>query len=581
MDAAAQSDARRFAFPRELVRAIDRVGRRDATQHPRCVFRIVSRTAIAACGVVPRASGVESAPLGTSSVTTRAHPRGKHPRRADTVARIARRAMPCDPVRACVIDARSTRARRRVKSRMSCERPSSAKFKNFLNCQSPHTMTRGSEPLAAALETLGALASASDGRVGARSTRGRRERVARDALRDVSNDDDEALAMKMMMRSKSAPSADAEATPDVGRDRAVRERRGRARAAAVVTPKTVSPPNASKSTKRKFFKRDVVDDDDDGDDVDKGASMRADVPSVMMPVMCTPVSRAESETVRAMAEAKRLDAAFAKAAAPSASRPRLTDDDHAMGDSVAAAFAATISPMPKVRAPRRWLAAEEKTFVCGIDGCAKRYGSAPSLCAHKRARHPGWKAQKSSENGGRWSHRRKAATTQQNDDADGDDADGNAEDGGDDGDDDAAVRMSRQRGASGIDDDARGTALGAYMEIVAADAHGRMGQANRAKRRLTRAARDVRVALAGSGMSSPERAAAASAARIYTAMEDALDAEQERTSAWLDTLDVVSHVVGRTKSLTADAEAPEETRRACAVARVARDMLRAIGVHNL
>jgi hypothetical protein len=342
----------------------------------------------------------------------------------------------------------------------------------------------------------------------------------------------------------------------------------------------VSPPNATtRSTKRMFFKRDV--DDADDDDVDKGASMRADVPSAMMPMMCTPASRAESEAVRAMAEAKRLDAAFAKAAERSASRPRLTDDDHAMGDSVAAAFAATMSPMPKVRAPRRWLAAEEKTFVCGIDGCAKRYGSAPSLCAHKRARHPGWKAQKSSENGGRWAHRRKAATVQQNDDADGDDADGNAEDGGDDGDDDAAVRMSRQRGASGIDDDARGTALGAYIEIVAADAHGRMGQANRAKRRLTRAARDVRVALAGSGMSSPERAAAASAARIYAAMEEALDAEQERASAWLDTLDVVSHVVGRTKSLTADAEAPEETRRACAVARVARDMLRAVGAHNL
>lgn len=446
-------------------------------------------------------------------------------------------------------------------------------------------MTRGAEPRALALDTLDALASASDARVGARATRETRARVARNALRDVSNDaDDEALAMKT--HSKSAPSAvaehavgDADATPDVGRDRAVRERRGRARAAAMVTPKTVSPPNAPKSTKRKFFKRDV--DDNDDDDVDKGASMRADVPSVMMPMVCTPVSRAESEAVRAMAEAKRLDAAFAKAAAHSASRPRLTDDDYAMGDSVAAAFAATISPMPKVRAPRRWLAAEEKTFVCGIDGCAKRYGSAPSLCAHKRARHPGWKAQKSSENGGRWAHRRKTATAQQNDDADGDDADGNAEDGGDDGDDDAAVRMSRQRGASGIDDDARGTALGAYMEIVAADAHGRMGQANRAKRRLTRAARDVRVALAGSSMSPPERAAAASAARIYAAMEDALDAEQERASAWLDTLDVVSHVVGRTKSLTADAEAPEETRQACAVARVARDMLRAIGARNL
>ena len=30
-------------------------------------------------------------------------------------------------------------------------------------------------------------------------------------------------------------------------------------------------------------------------------------------------------------------------------------------------------------------------FVCGIGGCARSYGSASSLCAHKRAHHPGWK----------------------------------------------------------------------------------------------------------------------------------------------------------------------------------------------
>ena len=30
--------------------------------------------------------------------------------------------------------------------------------------------------------------------------------------------------------------------------------------------------------------------------------------------------------------------------------------------------------------------------MCGIDGCPRSYGSASSLCAHKRAHHPGWKA---------------------------------------------------------------------------------------------------------------------------------------------------------------------------------------------
>jgi hypothetical protein len=97
---------------------------------------------------------------------------------------------------------------------------------------------------------------------------------------------------------------------------------------------------------------------------------------------------------------------------------------------------------------------------------------------------------------------------------------------------------------------------------------------------LARAARDVRAALAAVETSAPERAAAASAARIFAAMEDALDAEQQRASAWIDTLDVVSHVVTSTQSFTPDANASEETRRACAVARVARDMLRAVAAHD-
>eukprot|EP00958_Prasinococcus_capsulatus_P004742 scaffold441_cov382-Prasinococcus_capsulatus_cf.AAC.2 len=53
-----------------------------------------------------------------------------------------------------------------------------------------------------------------------------------------------------------------------------------------------------------------------------------------------------------------------------------------------------IGKPPLKRRPRRWLSPEEKTFVCGIDGCRKAYGSASSLCAHKRTHHPGWKGRK-------------------------------------------------------------------------------------------------------------------------------------------------------------------------------------------
>lgn len=34
---------------------------------------------------------------------------------------------------------------------------------------------------------------------------------------------------------------------------------------------------------------------------------------------------------------------------------------------------------------------DQKRHVCGIDGCQKRYGSASSLCAHKRTHHPNWR----------------------------------------------------------------------------------------------------------------------------------------------------------------------------------------------
>ena len=42
----------------------------------------------------------------------------------------------------------------------------------------------------------------------------------------------------------------------------------------------------------------------------------------------------------------------------------------------------------KKRKARRWLSDEQKTFACGIGGCDRSYGSASSLCAHKRAHHP-------------------------------------------------------------------------------------------------------------------------------------------------------------------------------------------------
>lgn len=50
-----------------------------------------------------------------------------------------------------------------------------------------------------------------------------------------------------------------------------------------------------------------------------------------------------------------------------------------------------LHPPERKRKPRRRLRAGEKHYVCGIDGCSKAYGSASSLCSHRRIHHPGSK----------------------------------------------------------------------------------------------------------------------------------------------------------------------------------------------
>jgi hypothetical protein len=85
-----------------------------------------------------------------------------------------------------------------------------------------------------------------------------------------------------------------------------------------------------------------------------------------------------------------LAVAPAAAGAPLASPGPVERASDASAVGAEALFAA-LAPPPKKRKPRRWLSEDEKVFTCGIDGCARSYGSASSLCAHKRAHHPGWK----------------------------------------------------------------------------------------------------------------------------------------------------------------------------------------------
>ena len=270
----------------------------------------------------------------------------------------------------------------------------------------------------------------------------------------------------------------------------------------------------------------------------------------------------------------RLDALF-DAAADRETR----DSEAATRADDLTAFAAAMTPRARERAPRRALAVYEKTFVCGIGGCEKSYGSASSLCAHKRARHPGWREAATAT---------KATTIKKEDDEDVIDGAGDAGDAvDDDGNvfDDASMRLARKRGASGLNDANRASALGAYFEIVAADAHGRLSSANRTKRRLVRLSKDAGACANDPSEPAERRAAAAAAARVFAAVEESVDGEQERASAWLHTLDDASRAVSKTqtsssiidaRALDPDARshAPELV-RACVRHRIARVLRRA------
>ena len=175
------------------------------------------------------------------------------------------------------------------------------------------------------------------------------------------------------------------------------------------------------------------------------------------------------------------------------------------------------------------------------DGCDRSYGSASSLCAHKRAHHPGWKEDRKKQ------REVEAAAALARGDAPDVDAiakkeeDDAVEDGGEDGDDgeeggdaDVAGRAARKEGAAALDATARATISGAWIESLAADAHGGSGRCD-AVDKPQRRARRGRVGQATppsegepADPAAAAEAAAAAAARLLQQMEFALEAETEK-----------------------------------------------------
>jgi hypothetical protein len=171
--------------------------------------------------------------------------------------------------------------------------------------------------------------------------------------------------------------------------------------------------------------------------------------------------------------------------------------------------------------------------MCGINGCTKAYGSASSLCAHKRAHHPGWRT-------GVYDPPPKAAG-------------------------EAAVEGGRAAphtikppppsasmpGALAMGAGARGGPAGVWLSVLAADATGRLGALRRSRVRAQRACRDGQQSCAnaaaegahavGSAVTACVSVAAhAASAKLCRAMDEAIDAEINRLEDWVMQLDVIA-----------------------------------------
>ena len=269
--------------------------------------------------------------------------------------------------------------------------------------------------------------------------------------------------------------------------------------------------------------------------------------------------------------------------------PNGTPNEEAEKVSAAALFA-TLAPPPKKRKPRRWLSEDEKVFTCGIDGCARSYGSASSLCAHKRAHHPDWKERRAAQ---RRAEAEAAAARGEQAEAFENDDDNDDEN---DDEDDVAGRQARKEGSKALDASARLTPSGAWIESLAADAHARLGALRRSRQRVQRGVRDARAATSAltdaqaSAEPSADAVAAAAATRLLQNMETALEAEADQLSAWLEKLERVAELrqnagralfaaeedealLGEGFAAAAAAMGPLEAREAARTAREARAAL--------
>ena len=172
--------------------------------------------------------------------------------------------------------------------------------------------------------------------------------------------------------------------------------------------------------------------------------------------------------------------------------------------------------------------------MCGINGCTKAYGSASSLCAHKRAHHPGWRTgvhdppPKATGDAAAPESGRSAPHTTK-----------------------PPPPSASMPGALAMGAGARGGPAGVWLSVLAADATGRLGALRRSRVRAQRACRDGQQSCAtaaaegahavGSAVTACVSVAAhAASAKLCRAMDEAIDAEISRLEDWVMQLDVIA-----------------------------------------
>jgi hypothetical protein len=206
---------------------------------------------------------------------------------------------------------------------------------------------------------------------------------------------------------------------------------------------------------------------------------------------------------------------------------------------------ASLHPPARTKRPRRWLSSDQKTHRCNIDGCTKAYGSASSLCAHKRAHHPGWKERRHEAAVDPEERERKQEEEAMED--------GDGFDDEDDDENDMKTPKLHSSHVATLSAELRTTPTGQWLELLAADSHGRLGALRRSRQRAQKTYKDAHQGY-GRVMDAivpgdqeqvlfAQAAAATASLRLLREMDLKLEAEILDLEAWLALIDQMGSAV--------------------------------------